>query len=396
MSYLAPRILATACLLLAAPLLGSSAEEKPLRTLADEQFEFARQQYAGLVARMDGDKTREPRTIENGKFTAVPPRDWTSGFFPGCLWLIFEHTKDVTLKTAAEEFTGRLESIKDFKEHHDVGFMLYCSYGQGFRLTRNPAYRDVLVQGARSLSTRFDPKVGLIKSWNSNRDWKYPVIIDNMMNLELLMFASEQTGETSFRDIATSHANKTLANHFRPDASSFHLVSYDPETGLPEKKQTVQGYANESAWARGQAWGFYGFTKMYALSKDPAYLAQATKIADFIMKHPRLPMDGIPYWDFDAPRIPDAVRDVSAGAIMCSAFLQLADLTTGEASARYRAMGERQLRTLCTAEFRAGLNENGNFLLMHAVGNMPKKSEVDVPLNYADYYFLEALRLVSR
>lgn len=396
MSYLVPRLLAATCIAITMPLFSSAAEQKPLRVLADEQFEFARQQYTALLAEMEGNSTQQPRTVEKGRLKAVPPRDWTSGFFPGALWLVYEHTKDARIKAAAENFTARQESIKNFTDHHDVGFMLYCSYGEGNRLHPSQAYRDVLVQGARSLSKRYSAKVGLIKSWNSSADWKYPVIIDNMMNLELLMYAYEQTKEESFREIAVSHANKTLANHFRPDGSSFHLLDYNPESGEVVKRQTVQGYADASAWARGQAWGFYGFTKMHALTKDPAYLEQARKIAAFIMSHPRLPADGIPYWDFDAKNIPDAVRDASAGAIMCSAFYQLADLTTGEESAKYRAMGERQLRSLCTASFRAGLNENGNFLLMHCVGHMGRNVEVDVPLIYADYYFLEALRLATK
>jgi unsaturated chondroitin disaccharide hydrolase len=172
-------------------------------------------------------------------------------------------------------------------------------------------------------------------------------------------------------------------------------VDYDPDTGAVLKKQTVQGFADPSSWARGQSWGLYGYTRMYALTKNPAYLAQARKVADFLIHHPRLPKDGIPYWDFDVPHIPDALRDVAAGAVMCSALFDLADLV-GQDGAPYRAVAERQLRTLCTAQFRAGLGENGHFLLMHGVGHLPEKSEVDVPLMYADYYFLEALAHVSK
>jgi unsaturated chondroitin disaccharide hydrolase len=367
------------------------AAEKPLAALVDEQFAFAARQYAGLIDRMAAEgPDRQPRTHLNGKLRATNIEDWTSGFFPGSLWLIYEHTKDARIKDAAEKYTARQEPIKNFTKHHDVGFMLFDSYGQGQRIEPRAAYRDVLIQGARSLATRYSPATGVIRSWDSP-PWKFPVIIDNMMNLELLWYAADQAGDESLRAIAISHANKTLANHFRADGSSFHLVDYDPATGAVIKRQTVQGYADDSAWARGQAWALYGFTSMHRLAKDPAYLAQACKIADLIATHPNLPADGIPYWDYNAPRIPDALRDVAAGAITCSALFELATLTGGERAARYRALAERQLRTLSTAAFRAGEGENGHFLLMHGVGHLPVKSEVDVPLVYADYYFLEAL-----
>lgn len=358
--------------------------------IAREQFAFAAQQYSGMLKRMEGDSERQPRTFEKGVFRTVLARDWTSGFFAGSLWLIYEQTGDAGMRGAAENFTKRLESIQNFTGHHDVGFMLGCSYGEGLRVTAESSYRAVLVQGARSLSTRYVPSVGLIRSWDS-KEWKHPVIIDNMMNLELLWYAYKQTGETSFRDIALSHADKTLANHFRTDGSSFHLVDYDPATGAVIKKQTVQGAANDSAWARGQSWGLYGYATMARLTGEARYLEQARKIAAFITSHPRLPADAVPYWDFDAPGIPDAPRDVAAAAVMACGFLELADLVPAEESARYRAFAEKQLRSLASPAYRAALNENGNFLLMHATGHKPANSEIDVPLNYADYYFLKAL-----
>jgi unsaturated chondroitin disaccharide hydrolase len=374
----------------------AAAAEKPLAVLADEQFAFAARQYAGLIDRMAAEKpNRQPRTFVNGKFQTTNLEGWTSGFFPGSLWFIYEHTKDAGIKAAAEKFTTRQEPIKNFTKHHDVGFMLFGSYGQGQRIEPRAAYRDVLIQGARSLATRYSPATGVIRSWDSP-PWKFPVIIDNMMNLDLLWYAADEAKDESLRAIAISHANKTLANHFRPDGSSVHLVDYDPATGAVLKRQTVQGFADESAWARGQAWALYGFTTMYRLAGDKAYLEQACKTADFIASHPNLPADGIPYWDFNAPAIPDALRDVAAGAITSSALFELATFVDGERAARYRALAEKQLRTLCTAAFRAGEGENGHFLLMHGVGHLPAKSEVDVPLVYADYYFLEALGRAKR
>lgn len=364
--------------------------EPEMAELARAQFAFAAEQYSGMLKRMEGDAVKQPRTFENGVLRAVPARDWTSGFFPGSLWLIYEQTGNADMRVAAEDFTKRVESIQFFKDHHDVGFMLGCSYGEGLRITAAPAYRNVLIQGARSLSTRYTPETGLIRSWNA-KEWMYPVIVDNMMNLELLWYAYKQTGEAAFRDIALSHADKTLANHFRSDASSFHLVDYDPATGEVIKKQTVQGAADSSAWARGQGWGLHGYATMARLSGEGRYLEQARKIAAFILNHPRLPADGVPYWDFDAPEIPDAPRDSAAAALMACGFLELADLVPAEEAARYRAFAEKQLRSLASPAYRAALNENGNFLLMHATGHKPAKSEIDVPLNYADYYFLKAL-----
>ncbi len=368
----------------------ATAAERPMQEVAREQYAFAVQQYAGMLKRMEGDDKRLPRTVEKGELKAVGPRDWTSGFFPGSLWLLHEHTGDAGLRAAAEDYTKRVESIQHFTGHHDVGFMLGCSYGEGLRITGEPSYRPVLVQGARSLATRYNGKVGLIRSWDA-KEWKYPVIIDNMMNLELLWFAYKETGETRFKEIALSHADKTLQNHFRADGSSFHLLDYDPETGEVIKRQTVQGAADDSAWARGQAWGLSGYATMARLTGDVRYLEQARAIAKFLIAHPRLPEDGVPYWDFDAPEIPNAIRDASAAAVMACGLLELSDQVPAEEAAVYRAMAEKQLRSLSSPAYRAALNENGNFLLMHSVGHKSVGAEVDAPLNYADYYFLKAL-----
>ncbi len=365
------------------------AAERPLAEAVDESLIFAARQYDGMLKALEGEN-RLPRTFEKGRLVLVGPRDWTSGFFPGSLWLIAEQTGDTRWRQAAADFTARVESVKTYSGTHDLGFMLLCSYGQGYRLTKDPAYREVLLTGARTLCTRFNPKVGMIRSWDS-RPWTYPVIIDNMMNLELLMFAYAETQEERFREIAVSHANRTIENHFRPDGSSFHVVDFDPNTGKVLKRQTHQGYSDSSAWARGQSWGLYGFTMMYRLTKDPAYLAQARKVADFLISHPRLPEDKIPYWDYDAPGIPNEPRDASAGAIMCSALFELAGMVEPEAADRYLAVARQQIRSLATPAYRGPLGGNGHFLLMHCVGHKPRGSEVDVPLVYADYYFLEAL-----
>jgi len=371
------------------PVKASSDRQDALLAAMPESFAFAAAQYDRMLTRLTND-TRFPRSYENGRLRLVKADDWTSGFFPGSLWYLYEYTRDPKWLEAASNYTARLEPIKDFREHHDVGFMLYCSYGNALRLTDDPACRAVLLQGANSLASRYRPEVGLIRSWDFGR-WQYPVIVDNMMNLELLMWASKNGGDPGWRDIALSHADRTLRNHFRPDYSSYHLVDYNPANGEVLKRQTVQGAADDSAWARGQGWGLYGFTLMARETGRGEYLAQATNIANFILHHPRLPADKIPYWDFDAPGIPDAPRDASAAAVMSSALIELSALVGGEAGRPYLELARQQLLSLSSDKYRARVGEDGDFILRHSVGHIPERHEIDVPLVYADYYYLEAL-----
>ncbi|PTY04976.1 glucuronyl hydrolase [Opitutaceae bacterium EW11] len=367
----------------------------PLSEFVRENIAFAANQYSGMLAQLAASNVY-PRTWTGEKRVLVRPADWTSGFFPGALWYLFEATGELRWREAATAFTAGLEGMKENRRTHDVGFMLYCSFGNGYRLTKEPRYRAILFGGAQSLATRFNPNVGCIKSWDTRAEWPFPVIIDNMMNLELLLWASRESGDPSFRDIAVSHADTTLRNHFRPDASCYHVVDYDPATGAVRNRQTHQGAADESAWSRGQAWALYGFTFMHRETRAPSYLGQAQRVADFILGHPRLPADKIPYWDFDAPRIPNAPRDASAAAIVASALFELCDYVPTDAAARYREAATEQLRSLASSAYRAAPGDNGCFLLKHSTGSFPRGSEIDVPLNYADYYFLEALLRKSR
>lgn len=334
-----------------------------------------------------------PRTLDKeGKLITSDSKWWTSGFFPGVLWYLYEATGDTLLKEYACDYTSRVEKEKYNKENHDVGFMLYCSFGNGYRLTGNEKYKQVLLKGAESLSTRYKDHIGVIRSWDFNRAvWQYPVIIDNMMNLELLEWASKNSDNSRFASIARSHADVTLKNHFRPDYSCWHVVSYDTITGQPEKKHTRQGYSHESSWSRGEAWALYGYVMMYRETQQKHYLAHAKKVANYILTHPRMPEDGIPYWDYDAPDIPDTYRDASAGAIMASAFIELSTMIQGELSRKCLMMAETQLKTLTSPEYLAEPGTNGNFILKHSVGSLMEHSEVDVPLTYADYYYVEAL-----
>ena len=330
-----------------------------------------------------------PRSTKaDGSFHGTGSSNWTSGFYPGNLWYMYEYTGDKKWEAAARRWTAGLEKEKLNTRTHDLGFMLFCSFGNGYRLTNDPAYKDILLQGARSLCTRFNEKTGCIRSWDHGK-WQFPVIIDNMMNLELLFWATRVSGDSSFYKIAVTHANTTLKNHFRADNSSYHVVDYDTLTGNVLARVTHQGYADESAWARGQAWGLYGYTVMYRETKDKKYLEQAVKIADFYLNHKNLPADKIPYWDFNAPGIPNEERDASAGAIAASALLELGGYTkNGKA---YIAAAEQMLSSLSSPAYLAKPGSNNYFVLMHSVGHKPAKSEIDVPLVYADYYYIEGL-----
>ncbi|QHV99875.1 glycoside hydrolase family 88 protein [Spirosoma endbachense] len=328
-----------------------------------------------------------PRTLDKtGDLQLVPARDWTSGFFPGELWYLFEYTGKNEWKKQAQLLTAKLESEKMNAGTHDMGFKLYCSFGNGYRLTRDPVYRDVLIQGARTLTKRFKPTAGIIRSWDHHKEvWQCPVIIDNMMNLELLFAATRLTGDSTFYKIAVTHARTTMKNHYRPDYSSYHVVDYDTLTGNVLKKNTHQGFSDESAWARGQAWGLYGYTLCYRETKDPQFLTQAEAIANYMLNHPHMPADLVPYYDFDAPGIPNEPRDVSAAAVMASA---LYELSTYKSDSPYRAKADRILASLAK-QYASPVGKNHGFLLLHSTG--AKTTEIDTPLIYADYYYMEAL-----
>lgn len=382
--------------LAAAIILGSCTAPDPVKELADEVFELAKIQYAGMDNVLE--KGGYPRsTNADGSLRTSDMGWWCSGFYPGSLWYIYEYTGDETFRGLAWKHTHSLEGLIDMHTDHDIGFQINCSYGNALRLTGDStAIVPTYVAAARKLAARLNPATGVTRSWDWLRhDWRYPVIIDNMMNLELLTVAARISGETELADAADTHAETTLKNHFRPDWSSWHLIDYDPVTGEVRSKETVQGHAHESAWARGQAWALYGYTMMHRETGKQKYLDAAENIAEMIMGY--LPEDGIPYWDFNAPDIPEALRDASAGAIMASAFIELSTLTDDSGkSERYLETARRQLMTFGTDEYLAKPGENGGFLLKHCVGNMPENSEIDVPLSYADYYFLEALVRYSK
>jgi unsaturated chondroitin disaccharide hydrolase len=333
-----------------------------------------------------------PRSVDSaGNLVTNKSNWWTSGFFPGSLWYLYEFTKDSAVKNAAMIRTAQLKSEAQNTGDHDIGFKIWCSYGNELRITKDNSVIPIIIDAATSLSKRFSPATGLIRSWGKIGDSSFVVIIDNMMNLELLFEAAKLSGDSSFYRIAVSHADKTLENHFRADGSSYHVVEYNTATGAVKEKRTAQGFSNSSAWARGQAWGLYGYTMCYRETHDPKYLAQAKKIASFILNNPNLPKDKIPYWDFNAPDIPNALKDASAAAIIASALYELAQYADKKESKLYKATAKQIIETLSSPAYRNAAGEQQWFLLKHSVGHLPAKSEVDVPLSYADYYYLEAM-----
>ena len=360
------------------PAIFSDAEKQTKLML--QEISKAKSANADLVS---------PRTLNKGELKLVASRDWTSGFFPGELWFLYEYSGKNEWKQQAENFTASIEREKTNGGTHDMGFKVYCSFGRGFRLTNDQHYKDVIIQSARTLSTRFRPITGTIRSWDHSTDkWAYPVIIDNMMNLELLFAATKLTGDSSFYKIAVTHANTTMKNHFRADNSSYHVVEYDTITGNVVKKNTHQGFADESAWARGQSWGLYGYTMCYRFTKDKKYLEHAEKIAAFILNHPSMPKDLVLYWDFNAPNIPNEERDASAAAILASGLYELSIYSKN--GKLYREKADKIIESL-TNNYRSPIGGNKGFILSHSTGSRPSNSEVDVPLSYADYYYLEAL-----
>ena len=353
----------------------------------DAQMKIALQRYEKMLA-AHPDTTRIPHSVNADNSLRDMPSDWwTSGFFGGTLWQLYAYSQDDKWKTAAHRWTLAVQKEQYNTTTHDLGFMIYCPFGNGYRLTNDTSYKSVMLQGAASLLSRFDTGRGVIRSWDSFKEYDFPVIIDNMMNLDYLFWAARETGDQRYYDACISHADATLKNHFRPDYSSYHVVCYDPEGNVLAKK-THQGYADESVWARGQAWALYGYTVMYRETKAPRYLELAMHIADFLLSHPNMPEDKVPYWDLLAPDLPKQERDASAAAITGSGLLELCGYVPEKKRQVYFDAAEDMLVSLAGSGY---ANAPADFLIDHCVGHKPGGIEVDVPLIYADYYYIEAL-----
>jgi len=388
--------------------LGGSDISRSKEVHLDLRVDHARHFAGGRLAETAGlllPAEYPKHTLFYSSWKIVSAADWSSGFFPGSFWLLFEQTGDVAWRTPAETWTAGIEDQKFNTTTHDVGFMIFCSFGNGFRLTGDPAYRDVVLQAAQSLASRFDPVVGCIRSWDFGL-WQFPVIVDNMMNLEILFWAAANGGDPLWYDMALSHALKTIDNHLRADGSTYHVVDYDPLTGGVVDRSTWAGYASDSTWSRGQAWAVHGFTMAFRETAEPALLAAAEAVAGYFVDN--LPADGVPYWDFDAPGIPNTERDSSAAAIGAAGLLELSALTGDPLLQRkYYDAARKILLSLATPVAEGGyLAEDGAGqplsagVLMHgcaihpdsyAGGNIPDES-----LIWGDYYFLEALGRYER
>lgn len=392
------------------PLLGAAcamicvacSNHKPtVPSFITENVEFAKAQLGLAIDTIEASgKCLNPVTLNrDGSVYYCGYADWRSGFFPGSIWYLYELTGDTSYLPLARKYTEAIRLAEHLTWHHDIGFIINCSFGNGLRLAPDAAaYKNVMIQAAKSLCTRFRPNAGVIQSWDvkgnswqSERGWECPVIIDNMMNLELLFEATKLSGDSTFYKVAVAHADRTLSEHFRPDGSCYHVVDYNISDGSVRHKQTAQGYADESVWSRGQAWAIYGFTICYRETKDRKYLDQALKTFNRMKNDPHMPEDLIPYWDMDAPNIPNEPRDASSASCIASALYEISTYAVSDA-ASYKAYADRIMHSLASPDYRAALSTNGNFILMHSVGSIPHNSEIDVPLNYADYYFLEALK----
>ena len=350
-------------------------------------IEFLAEQIGPSVYAKVDSLRPQPSADKLGKLRTCDVYDWTSGFFPGSLWLAYELTGDERLLADAVDYTNKMLPATFYTGTHDLGFMVGCSYGNALRLSPNDSLKTVIIRTADNLASRFNPEIGAIRSWDFG-PWNFPVIIDNMMNLELLFQASKLTSDNKYKDIAIRHADKTMACHFRPDMTSYHVVSYNPD-GSIETRQTFQGRSDESAWARGQAWGVYGYTVCYRETGDKKYLEFAQKIADMIISRVETE-DHIPLWDYDAPNLPTTPRDASAAAVTSSALFELCGyLPDGQ---KYFDYAESILRSLSSPEYLAEPGTNCGFILKHSTGSLAHGSEIDVPLNYADYYYLESLK----
>jgi unsaturated chondroitin disaccharide hydrolase len=376
----------TIALLLAFLVQSDWAQSLDARVMHGLMFASQQIERSALEIR---DSSRFARsTISDGSWKTTEASEWTSGFFPGALWYMHEHTRDPFFKSAAERWTAGIVDQQFNAGTHDLGFMVFNSFGNGNRLYPSGSYKKVMLQSAQTLASRFSPTIGCIKSWD-NPKWDFPVIIDNMMNLELLFWAAENGGSKKLREIAIKHAETTMKNHFHPDGSTYHVLGYDTTSGFVKARNTHQGYADESVWARGQAWAIYGFTMTYRFTKDKRFLATAQRAADYFIGH--LPLDGVPYWDFLAPGIPNEPRDASAAAIASSALFELARYAQGNPlKVKYLEAAKNILGSLCTAPYLAE-GTNSHAVLNHSVGSRPAQSEVDVSIIYADYYFIEAM-----
>ncbi|MHB9030226.1 MAG: glycoside hydrolase family 88 protein [Candidatus Latescibacterota bacterium] len=275
------------------------------------------------------------------------------------------------------------------RENHNNGFMMLTSFGNAYRLTGKEEYRGVLIESARSLASLYNPKLGLIKAMDGGQNWKFPVLVDTMVNLELLFRAAKNGGDPAWRSLAETHALRTARDHVRSDGSTCQLIDYDPDSGNILKYDTLCGLSGQSAWARGQGQAIYGFAVAYRETGNPVFLTTAQKLADFFIS--QLPPDKAPYWDFRDPGIPNVIRDTSAATVAAAGLLELSRQTgDSRERGRCRAAAIDIVRSLCTPAWLA-VNTPSRGILLHATWKKPSDPQADTSLIWGDYYFVETL-----
>jgi hypothetical protein len=365
----------------------------PVTTLElSNLFQFAAIQLSNTVVQMGNTNTYPRSTMSNGRWTTVNNSDWTCGFFPGSLWYLYQQTGDTNYEKWAQEWTAGIAAQQFNTNTDDVGFMFNTSFGNGYRITSNSTYKSVLIQAAHSLTNRFNAIVGCLADDLLLAPPEFQVIMDTTMNTELLYQAADINGDATMSAKAISHAERTMTNQIRPDDSTFHLVLYSTVNGALLYQGTRAGYSASSTWARAHAWSIYGFTMAYRETGYLPFLNTASRVADYYLTN--VPSDYVPYWDFDAPNLPNAPRDSSTAAITLSALIQLSQLATNmQDSATFWTGAHNILESLGSTNYLAqGTTSSG--ILLHGTGNPPQISdpEVNVSLIYGDYYFIEALR----
>jgi unsaturated chondroitin disaccharide hydrolase len=365
---------------------------------SEDPFDAAVRHAQGFATgRLNATTARIPRTAwplqtSGLRWSTTGSGSWTSGFLPGALWYGYQATADSGLRTKAQNWQAGLAGQASNTSTHDLGFMVFDSFGNGYRMTGTDSYRQTVLKAAASLATRFSSTVGAVRSWNSGPT-EFKVIVDNMVNLELLFWAARNGGQKLWHDRALSHALTTARDHVRPDGSTYHLVIYDPASGAIRSRTTVQGFSASSTWARGQAWAVHGFATAYRETRDARLLDTARRTADWWIEH--LPADQIPFWDFHAPGIPAEPRDTSAAAIAASGLLELARLESDPARAtRYLAAARSILGALMRPPWLSE-GSGSEAVLLHGTYNKPA-GNADTGLIWGDYFLLEALMRLRR
>lgn len=377
-------------------LLSCSSAEKTPNLDVNRQLSYCNVQLNKTLTSI-GDTVLVPRNILTGQrdwnLVQVDITEWTVGFWPGILWYDYEVSMQNKMKNHAIHYTELLKPLTTLPAYdHDLGFQLFCSYGNAYRLTGKEEYKQIVLNAADTLATLFNPKVGTILSWPREvepNNWPHNTIMDNMMNLEMLYWAAKNGGDEKLYDIATKHAETTMKHQFREDGGNYHVAVYDTISGNFIKGVTHQGYADSTLWARGQAWAIYGYTMVYRETRDKEFLRFAEKVTDLYLA--RLPKgEYVPFWDFDAPNIPNEPRDASAAAIVSSALLELSQIEDDKNKAdEYKAAAINMLIELSSDKYQSG--DSASSFLLHSTGHWPNGSEIGASINYADYYYIEAL-----